>query len=186
MIGIINCGSEFIDDIQRCIALTGKYASLTPMNNLRNWQPNSYNGIVISGAPILLTEVDANELVQRFDFVKNLTIPLLGICFGHQILGLLYRSRIEIGDLIDYNETIELVHRGKLFKDIPDGSNFREAHKESVSVPQGFTLLARSSSCENEAMESVEGEKFGVQFHPEASGRPGMKIFENFLALCKS
>ena len=60
-----------------------------------------------------------------------------------------------------------------------------EDHCESISIPNGFKLIASSDVCVNEAMQHHSELIFGVQFHPEVSGNHGRILFENFIKLCE-
>ena len=60
-----------------------------------------------------------------------------------------------------------------------------EDHCETISIPQGFELVASSDACVNEAMQHKERAIFGVQFHPEVSGNHGRILIENFIKVCQ-
>lgn len=87
--------------------------------------------------------------------------------------------------MIDKKEKINLISKDEaLFSGIKNGSLFREEHSEYVTLPDTFHLLAKSSSCNNEAMKHKSKKIYTTQFHPEMSGGDGTKIFENFLKMC--
>jgi GMP synthase (glutamine-hydrolysing) len=110
----------------------------------------------------------------------------LGICLGHQIIGLLYGAEIQAGKRIDKKERIEIIKENDLFKNIKNFSLFKQAHCESITLPTEFILLAKSKSCENEAMKHKNKKIYGVQFHPEVSEKNGRKLFDNFVKITKS
>jgi GMP synthase (glutamine-hydrolysing) len=116
--------------------------------------------------------------------VKKVKVPILGICLGHQIIGLLYGSKIKRDKLIKKKEKIEIISKNKLFANVKDHPLFREEHSEYITLPKGFHLLAKSSSCNNETMKHKKKNIYGVQFHPEYSGTNGRKLLSNFLKLC--
>ncbi|MEK7217903.1 MAG: gamma-glutamyl-gamma-aminobutyrate hydrolase family protein, partial [Patescibacteria group bacterium] len=144
----------------------------------------SYDGVIISGAPIILGEVSQREYLEPFQRMKEMTQPILGICLGHQILGLLFGSQIHRGSAINREEDISIVKPDELFSGLENPVSFREDHSEYVTVPEGFTLLAKSGSCENEAMKHQEKRMYGVQFHPEVSGSNGDILLGNFMKIC--
>jgi len=157
-------------------------SSAIPMADLAGADLSLFSGIIISGGPALLSQVDQKEFLKPFQFVKKAKVPVLGVCLGHQIIGLLHGSKISHGDQIKRMEAIEFEKNDALFSEVKSGSLFQEAHFEHITLPDGFTLLAKSGSCANEAMK--RGKIYGVQFHPEASGDVGKAILKNFARMC--
>lgn len=182
MIALIDCGSsktpaiaaalEEYDDVQ-VFGLFDFKAELI----------GKFSGIVISGAPILLTEIDPEPYVNHFSWVKTYQKPLLGICFGHQILGLLHGARISRMREDRAFQEIEVLKDDPLFERLPAIFDMQEDHCEHISVPNGFELLACSDACINEAMKHKEKLHYGVQFHPEVSGNFGHVLLANFANL---
>ncbi|MFA6214369.1 MAG: gamma-glutamyl-gamma-aminobutyrate hydrolase family protein, partial [Candidatus Micrarchaeia archaeon] len=141
-------------------------------------------GIIISGGPTLLSKVDLKEFLAPFQFLKDASVPVLGVCLGHQIIGLLHGSKISHGDEVKKMESVSFLKGDPLFSGVETGSLFQEAHFEYITLPRGFELLAKSKSCANEAMKHRQKKLYGVQFHPEASGEKGKAILENFVKMC--
>jgi len=142
-----------------------------------------FEGVVISGAPILLTDIDPSPYLQHLSWIKTYQKPLLGICFGHQIIGLLHGARVSKMREDRGFQEIELIKDDCLFERLPDVFEMQEDHCEHISIPQGFELLACSDACINEAMKNKEKPMYGVQFHPEVSGNFGHVLLENFTGL---
>ena len=184
MICIIDCGTEWLQEIKDKISDLGHKSKVIKLDEIENSDFESFSGIVISGAPTLLTQVNQNEYLNKFNFLKSIQIPVLGICLGHQIMGLLHGSQIQAENMIDKMEPIEIIQENDLFKGIQNLSEFREEHSEFISLPEQFIHLAKSESCDNESMKHKEKNLFGVQFHPEVSGNNGKQLFDNFLKLC--
>jgi GMP synthase (glutamine-hydrolysing) len=180
MICIIDCGTTSLDELKQSVSLHGHESEVIKIDELKGFD-SRYSGIVISGAAILLTETDPKPYLEKFSFITQIKVPVLGICLGHQIIGLLHGSVIGKGEYIDKMEKIKIIDRDALFDGVTDNM-FREQHSEYITVPKGFKHLARSKSCENEAM--MHENLYGVQFHPELSGEQGKKVFGNFLRLC--
>ena len=113
-------------------------------------------------------------------------LPMLGICFGHQIIGMHFGAKISKGEERRGDEEIEILKPSKLFMDINEKVIIQqEAHFEEITLPEKFQLLATSRRTNNEAMEHKEKPIWGTQFHPEVSGKIGQKIIKNFLSLTK-
>ena len=184
MILIINCGSQktpFISDI------IDEFMDVETIS-LDDFSPTiteKYKGIIISGAPLLITEIDINTYIEKFNFILNTELPILGICFGHQIIGLVhgaFGSRMK--EDRDW-QTIEIFDECPIFNKLPSEIEMMEDHCESISIPPKFKSIGSSDFCVNEAMAHQTKKIFGVQFHPEVSGNHGRVIFENFTHICQ-
>lgn len=183
MICIIDCGTTFLGKFQK--AIDADY-QIVGLDALGKQDFSGFSGIIISGAPTLLTEVDLPEYMDMFRFIKEINVPVLGVCLGHQLLGLLHGAKISCGKMVDKKERIVFLKKDPLFKGVRKGALFREEHSEHISLPEGFTLLAKSESCTNEAMKHPGKQMYGVQFHPEASGSQGTIVLENFVGMCRN
>ena len=184
MICIIDCGTCWLEEIKNNVAELNYPYKVIKLDEIKAGKFASFSGIIISGAPTLLTKVEQEKYLELFKFIKNIDVPVLGICLGHQIMGLVYRSRISAGKKINKKERIEIVKQDDLFLNIENNALFKEDHAEFITLPNEFILLAKSKSCANEAMRHKRKVLYGLQFHPEVSNDNGNKIFRNFLNLC--
>jgi GMP synthase (glutamine-hydrolysing) len=184
MICIIACGSEKIKFIEAALGELGKNYETISLEETVNTDFEKYSGVIISGSPILLIEDTEHRYIEQFGFLKSYNKPVLGICFGHQVLGLVYGASISIGDSIKGLEKINVLEQSPLFSGIENFSEFDQNHKEHTTVPVGFKLVANSQSCANEAMQHKTKPLYGVQFHPETSGEVGKRLLKNFVTLC--
>lgn len=151
------------------------------------FNPLKYKGIVLSGAPILITK---DDIAAQLLFVQNCIesgVPLLGICFGHQLIGL--NSGAE-GFLQEEDRSLTevkfLANNCPLVLNMNQRELFSEDHCEAITLPEDFKLFATSDKCENEGMMHQSKPWFGVQFHPETSGIVGQVMFKNFVNYCNS
>ena len=172
MIAIIACGSDKVEKISDIVSELGykneilSIDDITPENNTFF---DRYDAIIISGSPTTVTRENKQQYIERFSFIGNVKTPILGICFGHQIIGHYFGCKYSIGAMIDGPNKIDVVNRGEpLFQNIRR-KMFHENHEEEISLPSSFRLLAYSSNCKNEAMKQIHKEIYGVQFHPELS-----------------
>ncbi len=185
MICIIACGSNKVTDIKSNLTQIGVESEIISMEDTTDTDLDIYSGIIISGSPILVTEDGMDEHLEKFKFLQDYNRPVLGICFGHQVLSLLHGAAGSIGDAVKRDESIEIVEPSTLFSGIDDKTHFSQNHCEYMSVPNDFILLAKSDSCQNEAMSHKARPLFGVQFHPEVSGVAGQTLLRNFVKLCE-
>lgn len=144
-----------------------------------------YSAVVFSGAPILLSQIDNSKYIADFQWVKQYNKPILGICFGHQLLGLLFGASVSLQREDRGMQWIEVIAHNPLFDDLENPVEMQEDHCESISVAPGFELTATSDFTVNEAMHHKSLPFFGVQFHPEVSGNAGELLLENFCKLVK-
>lgn len=186
MIVLIDCGSQKTPLIEDMIYEHAD-VRVVPMFDLNpDIDFKDVIGVVISGAPILITEKDPEPYLERFQWLKNSTVPVLGICFGHQMLGLTFgASAHRQREDRDWQE-IEVLAECPLFNKLPQTLELMEDHCEAISIPGDFIHVATSDSCVNEAMMHKSLPLFGVQFHPEVSGNFGAIILENFVNICEA
>ena len=148
----------------------------------RAYDMETYFAVVISGSQWLLSVEDPSA--PLVEFVRNLKVPTLGICFGHQLFARAFGTQVLPGELIERDETILISEPGSLFHDMGTEMDFRESHREYVVAEPieraGWHIIARSASCPVEAMHHPTQPLYGVQFHPERSGLNGEKLFDNF------
>ncbi len=183
MICIIDCGSSWVENIKLNLQKLKHDFEIIKMSNLKKSNLEKFSHIIISGRPTLLSQENIPELLELFNFIKKTNIPILGICFGHQIIGLSYRSTIKVGETVNKIENIQIIEKDKIFDSIEDSSWFQEAHSEFISLPKDFILLAKSESCQNEAMKHKNKNIYGIQFHPEVSNKEGQTLIYNFLRI---
>jgi GMP synthase (glutamine-hydrolysing) len=184
MICIISCGSNKVGDIERNLTELGVESDIVAMDDTQTIDFEKYSGVIISGSPILVTDPGMDIHLQKFTFLERYPRPVFGICFGHQVLCLLSGAEGFIGEEVKRDEMITVVESGEILKGIPSGALFAQNHREYMSVPKQFTLLAYSDSCPVEAVQHQQKKWYGVQFHPEVSVEAGKQLFRNFAAVC--
>lgn len=182
-IGVIHCGSTKAPKINEIVKNAGHKADEIPMSTCVHAKLSAYDGIIISGAPILLSEEGTESYIPYFEGLKSYTKPVLGICFGHQILGALEGGTVEIIDEDrDWQEITYEDH--PLFKKLDHPVRMMEDHCEVLLPKNKYRIIAQSVACKNEAMIHKDLPRIGVQFHPETSGKTGEQFIWNFLELC--
>ncbi|MFH1426288.1 MAG: gamma-glutamyl-gamma-aminobutyrate hydrolase family protein [Candidatus Kerfeldbacteria bacterium] len=184
MICIIDCGTVYLDNIKSMVRMLGYSCNVIPLDDITKHDFSTCSGIIISGGTIQLTQIDAPQFIHRFDFLKDVNVPVLGICLGHQIIGMLHGSTASKGKMVNKKEAIHVVNNNVLFSNIKNNTAFRAKHAEAVTLPDDFVLLAKSESCDNEAMKHASKDMYGVLFRPEVSSVPGVLLMINFLSLC--
>ena len=153
----------------------------TPVDNLRR-----VDGLILSGGA---TRVGLDGELGNCAEYLEITVPILGICAGHQFMARYYGGDANAAPAPEFGAArIELVNGGgKIFQGTPDEQQVWESHNDEVTVvPSNFRITASSESCKVQAMENEAGDRFGLQFHPEVDhSEYGVKMFENFVQICE-
>ena len=142
-----------------------------------------FGAVVISGSPVMLTRDPLPGGLE--EFARGLDIPVLGVCFGHQVMGLVTGAELERDEFYEDWETVRVTERGELFAGMPGRLKVFESHAEFLTrrsvEAAGWQVMAESDRCPVEAMRHRERPFHCVQFHPERSEETGERVFENFL-----
>ena len=153
----------------------------TPVEHLRE-----LDGIILSGgaARVGLT----GELGNCAAYLE-LDIPVLGICAGHQFMARHYGGDARESPVPEFGAMeIELINGGgKIFEGTAAKQVVWESHNDEVHIiPDDFFITASSPSCKIQGMENKQGDRFGLQFHPEVNDSEfGQEIFKNFVKICE-
>jgi len=181
---ILDFGSQYTQLIARRIREAGVYSEIQPFNvgaqRLRELKPA---GIILSGGPASVCEEGSPDLDPE---VLELGIPILGICYGMQLLAKRFAGRIHPADDREYGRArLHVLADSPLWKGVDTSSPLTVwmSHGDTVdSVPQGFEVLARTDQVEIAAMADPERRMYALQFHPEVSHtEDGDEILRNFL-----
>ncbi len=146
-----------------------------------------FDGVVLSGSYDMLSEPRVKAKFSReLELARVCGAPLLGVCFGHQLLGYAFGSTVvrTSRPSLGYS-TAQVLKKGPLFDGLGSRVSVYESHHEVVSsLPKEFIQLARSRASEVCAMQHTSLPLFGVQFHPERNSLEmpdGNKIVTNFI-----
>ncbi|RLI87560.1 MAG: GMP synthase subunit A [Archaeoglobales archaeon] len=140
------------------------------------------DGIVLGGGPSL------DRTGNCEIYVKELDVPILGVCLGHQLLAKIFGGEVGKGEVGGYAEVIvRIVEDDEIFEGLPRELRVWASHSDEVKkLPENFKLLAESDICKIEAMKHVEKPIYGVQWHPEVyHTERGVDFYRNFIKICK-
>lgn len=178
-----------VQDVSRDRVERISYESFGP-EFVRN-QIGRFDAVVLSGSEALYSRPEDRLKSQKtIEGTSSLTLPVLGICGGHQLLAMAHDENIvDMGRALrDYYE-VEILVDDPLFDGLERRILVRESHREMVErLPKGFLLLAESRDTPIEAMKREKGIVYGVQFHPERHDEAhpaGEVILANFTRLVK-
>ena len=186
MIAIIDNGSQYTHLIKRSFRYIKKEAEIFSAAGLSLEKVKSAEGFVLSGGPssVLSGYEKINEEVIKKVFSRELEVPLLGICFGHQLIAHVLGGKVGKGKSAEYGFVeIERTGDSVILKNMPDRFRAWASHFDEVKeLPPGFRVVARSGSCRIEAMENPKVGIFSTQFHPEVwHTENGQQVFKNFV-----
>jgi anthranilate synthase/aminodeoxychorismate synthase-like glutamine amidotransferase len=144
-------------------------------------------GLVISPGPG--TPRDAGISNQALLRLSG-RVPILGVCLGHQCMGEVFGGKVVRAARLMHGKTSPILHKGRgLFAGLDNPFEATRYHSlivERESVPEVLELVAWTPEGEVMGLKHKQHETWGVQFHPESVlTRPGLKLVENFLALCR-
>ncbi|RPJ62034.1 MAG: glutamine-hydrolyzing GMP synthase [Acidobacteria bacterium] len=181
---ILDFGSQYTQLIARRVREAHVYCEILPFNT--SWaeiQAKKPKGLILSGGP---QSVFAPDSPHPDPAVYDFEGPLLGICYGMQLLALHLGGRVEPASRREYGKAeLSRTHPGCLFEGLPDRMQVWMSHGDHIeSPPPGFNIVAQTSNA-MAAMEDSGSGRFGLQFHPEVVHTPlGMEILKNFLRVC--
>ncbi len=144
---------------------------------------------ILTGSNFMLSKSDTRTVFKHeMELVRELDLPFLGICFGHQLIGSAYGTEItDLGQTVRAFKEVRLLSHDPVFDGLPDTIKVSESHRQAlVDVPKGFRHLAESSTSRVEIIAHETRPIYGVQFHPERSDDKnphGQRIIQNFLRL---
>ena len=187
---IIDFGSQFTQLIARRIRELGVFSEIISHKKVKNKNINiSIKGIILSGGPLNVDEINKYSFDKK---IINNGVPILGICFGHQMLSKLNGGKVkqskhrEFG-LANINKKKESLLTKSFFKNKKINKVWM-SHADQVSkLPKNFNVIASSQNSKYAIIENKIKRFYGVQFHPEVTHTDnGKKLISNFIFLiCK-
>lgn len=177
--------------LRSCIVENGGDVTTTRWDEDLVSRFSDFDGVVLSGSPDMMSKEDAQEKFRReANAVVNARVPVLGVCFGHQLIAHAFGSAVvtDAENVLRFVKTTVLVDY-PLFLGLPKEISLLESRHEIVkALPHGFQNLATSETSPIAAMKHRKRQLYGVQFHPEryTIGNPaGRLVVSNFLGILK-
>ncbi len=179
---VMDFGAQYAQLIARRVRECKVYSEIipydTPASKIRDMAPK---GIIFSGGPMSVYQEGAPRPDPE---ILSLGIPILGICYGHQLLASSLGGEVSRTELREYGKaSLEVLEPGLLLSELPLRQDVWMSHGDSVQTPPpGFKVTARTAGSPVAAMEDRERRLYGVQFHPEVAHTPhGMEVLKRFL-----
>ncbi len=180
---ILDFGSQYTQVIARRIRECSVYSTIlrydTPATEIAALKPS---GFILSGGP---SSVYAKDAPLPDEAIFDLGVPVLGICYGLQVLANFLGGKVERGEKREYGKGLLTVRDGSsaLFKDLPASFQVWNSHGDKLTkLPTGFLPIAVTENSAYAAVEHRRKKMFGLQFHPEVVHTPrGKEIISNFV-----
>jgi GMP synthase (glutamine-hydrolysing) len=182
---------ERVATLERCLQGNGAEVVSAELRDVSSRTFDSCDGVVLSGSPAMMTHP---ETVSRFqhevDAVLDSKAPMFGVCFGHQLIAHAFGAEI-VKDVREVKEMVEttVLKEDQIFDGLPSSLVLMESRYEVVkSLPDGFSLLARSVTSRIATMKHPNRLLYGVQFHPERftkSHPEGDRVMGNFVRMLR-
>lgn len=184
---VVDFGGQYNQLIARRVRENNVYCEIIPYNySIEKIKAKNPQGIIFTGGPNSVYE-DGSPKVDKEIF--NLGVPVLGICYGDQLMAHTLGGEVTSPDKREYGKTeVNIKNDNLLFKGIKDVDQCWMSHTDYISkVPAGFEIIATTSECPCAAMANEERRLYGVQFHPEVEHTLfGKQMLKNFLfEVCK-
>jgi GMP synthase (glutamine-hydrolysing) len=179
---VFDYGGQYSQLIARRVRECGVFSELLPhhvgVDEIRRRKPK---GLILSGGPASVYADGAPKLDPE---LLELGIPILGICYGMQLLALNLGGKVESAEVGEFGRSqLTVQEHGRLLKGLPADQPCWMSHRDTVfEAPPGFTALASSTASPVAAFESTERQIYGIQYHPEVIHTPyGQEVLKTFL-----
>ena len=182
LILILDFGGQYNQLIARRVRECNVYSEVVPYNiSIEKIKEKNPKGIIFTGGPASVFGEDSPKCEKE---IFELGIPVLGICYGMQLMTYTLGGKVEKANKREYGTTnVNIDNSSLLFKGFDSTNGFLMSHTDFVETPPaGFKNIGSTSSCPNAAIENAEKKLYGIQFHPEVNNSiNGTLVIKNFL-----
>jgi GMP synthase (glutamine-hydrolysing) len=179
---VVDFGAQYAQLIARRVREANVHSAIVPRDiTVAELSAMAPAGIILSGGPASVYAEDAYRVDSA---IFDLGVPVLGICYGHQLMASALGGEVARTGQAEYGKTeVTASLESLLLQDMGEHLDVWMSHRDAVSrPPEGFTATASSPGAPVAAMEDRERGLFGVQFHPEVAHTPrGQEVLKRFL-----
>ena len=179
---ILNFYGQYNQLIARRVRECNVYSEIVPHDiSIEEIKKKNPKGIIFTGSPSSVSEKNALMCNKE---IFNLGIPVLGICYGMQLISHLLGGTVEQSDKREYGETlVDIDNTSPLFNGLENQNVCLMSHTYFVNkLPEGFKNIGYTSDCPNAGIADDNRKIYGIQFHPEVNlTKNGTQIIRNFV-----
>ena len=183
---VLDFGGQYNQLIARRVRDEGVYCEMIPgTSSIERIRDKNPLGIILTGGPNSVYAPDALRCARE---VFELGVPVLGICYGMQLMTVMLGGEVKSASLKEYGQTDIELKPCALFDGIEAQTRCWMSHTDQAAkLPEGFRAVASTATCPIAAVANEEKGFYGVQFHPEVQHTPhGTEMLRNFLyKVCK-
>ena len=184
-IAVIDFGGQYAHLIANRVRRLNVYSEISPPN-VDPAELAGACGMIFSGGPSSVYDPEQPEFNSD---LLNTDLPILGLCYGHQLLCLHLGGEVVAGKVREYGSAaLHIEPDTDLFEGLSDSEEVWMSHGDVVAqLPQGFVVLGATEDCPSAAVGDPDRRIYGLQFHPEVAHTPrGLEILDNFLTICEA
>lgn len=182
LILILDFGGQYNQLIARRVRECKVYSEVVPYNiTIEEIKEKAPKGIIFTGGPASVYGEDSPKCAEE---IFELGIPILGICYGMQLMTYTLKGKVERAEKREYGTiNVKIDNTSPLFQGFEKENKFLMSHTDYVeTVPNGFSNIGATETCPKAAMENREKKLYGIQFHPEVNNSiNGTQVIKNFL-----
>lgn len=177
---ILNFGAQYNQLIARRVREAGVYSELMPpSSSIEAIKGEGLSGVILTGGPDSVYDNDARSCLNG---IYTLGVPVLGICYGMQLMSSHFGAKVGPASTREYGKTLTYFDESPLFKGVPTSITWMSHNDSVLTCPEGFKIISHTDGCAVCGIENAEKKLYGVQFHPEVAHTEYCKtLFENFV-----
>lgn len=187
VVAVLDFGSQYTQVIARRLRECQVYSKVLPFStSAEELKKEGIKGVILSGGP---SSVFADNAPHPDNAIFDLGVPVLGICYGIQLLGYLLGGKAEHSEEREYGKgTLNITGESPLFNGVNKSIQVWNSHGDKLTMlPEGFKPVATTENSDFAAIQDIDRQFFGLQFHPEVfHTEQGTDIIRNFVFdICK-
>lgn len=164
---ILDFGAQYNQLIARRVREQGVYSELLPpMSSLERIKGDGLSGVILSGSPDSVYAPDGRRCLEG---VFELGVPVLGICYGMQLMTHMLGGKVEKAPVREYAGVKAFFEPSPLFDGMPDSTVWMSHNDMVTRMPEGFRAISSTADCPIAGMENAARRLYAVQFHPEVA-----------------